>query len=136
MKLEDWHTHSALCHHAVGSIEDYIRKAIELELTTIGLCDHFPFEYLKNIERIPENCIHGNGAKYCLDNPEQCAEHYWILHMWDGRLTCSNCADFKKIGASHDPNGVDSPEIIQNTTNQKCYNCKSTENIKKEEKNG
>jgi len=53
MKLEDWHTHSALCHHAVGSIEDYIRKAIELELTTIGLCDHFPFEFLKNIERIP-----------------------------------------------------------------------------------
>ncbi len=53
MKLEDWHTHSALCHHAVGSIEDYIRKAIELELNTIGICDHFPFEFLKNIERIP-----------------------------------------------------------------------------------
>ncbi|MFX1321561.1 MAG: histidinol-phosphatase HisJ [Promethearchaeota archaeon] len=53
MKLEDWHTHSALCHHAVGSIEDYIRKAIELELNTIGICDHFPFEFLKKIERIP-----------------------------------------------------------------------------------
>jgi len=53
MKLEDWHTHSALCHHAIGSIEDYIRKAIELELNTIGICDHFPFEFLKNIERIP-----------------------------------------------------------------------------------
>lgn len=53
MKLEDWHTHSALCRHAVGSIEDYIRRAIELELTTIGVCDHFPFEFLKNIERIP-----------------------------------------------------------------------------------
>ncbi|MFX1408932.1 MAG: histidinol-phosphatase HisJ [Promethearchaeota archaeon] len=53
MKLEDWHCHSELCHHAVGSIEDYIKKAIELNLNTIGICDHFPFEFLKNIERIP-----------------------------------------------------------------------------------
>ncbi|TFG28933.1 MAG: histidinol-phosphatase HisJ [Promethearchaeota archaeon] len=53
MILEDWHTHSEICHHAVGSIEDYIQKAIEKNLTTIGICDHFPYEYLKNIERIP-----------------------------------------------------------------------------------
>lgn len=53
MILEDWHTHSALCRHAVGSIEEYIRKAIELELDTIGLSDHFPYEFLKNIERLP-----------------------------------------------------------------------------------
>lgn len=53
MKLEDWHTHSELCHHAKGTIEDYVREAIELQLTTIGACDHFPYEFLKNIERIP-----------------------------------------------------------------------------------
>ncbi|MFX1314302.1 MAG: histidinol-phosphatase HisJ [Promethearchaeota archaeon] len=53
MKLEDWHCHSELCHHAVGSIEDYIKKAVDLKLYTIGICDHFPFEFLKNIERIP-----------------------------------------------------------------------------------
>ena len=53
MKLEDWHTHNKQCKHAVGSIEDYILKAIELNLNTIGICDHFPFEYLRNIDRIP-----------------------------------------------------------------------------------
>jgi histidinol-phosphatase (PHP family) len=53
MKLEDWHTHSALCRHAVGSIEVYIKKAIQLNLNTIGLSDHFPYEFLKNLERIP-----------------------------------------------------------------------------------
>ncbi len=53
MILEDYHTHSALCHHAVGKIEDYVKNAINLGLNTIGLCDHFPYEFLKKIERIP-----------------------------------------------------------------------------------
>jgi len=53
MALEDWHTHNEMCHHAVGSIEDYLRQAIKSRLQTIGLSDHFPYEFLKNIERIP-----------------------------------------------------------------------------------
>jgi len=53
MIKEDWHTHNQLCHHAVGSIEDYIKNAIELNLRTIGISDHFPYEFLRNIERIP-----------------------------------------------------------------------------------
>ena len=53
MALEDWHTHNEMCHHAVGSIEDYLRYAIKSRLQTIGLSDHFPYEFLKNIERIP-----------------------------------------------------------------------------------
>ena len=53
MKLEDWHTHNENCHHAKGTIEDYIKKGIDLKLSTIGISDHFPYEFLKNIERIP-----------------------------------------------------------------------------------
>ncbi len=53
MIIEDWHTHSKLCHHAIGSIEDYIKKAINFNLRTIGICDHFPYEFLKKIDRIP-----------------------------------------------------------------------------------
>jgi len=53
MALEDWHTHNEMCHHAVGSIEDYLRHAIKSKLQTIGISDHFPYEFLKNIERIP-----------------------------------------------------------------------------------
>ncbi|MFX0035429.1 MAG: histidinol-phosphatase HisJ [Candidatus Hermodarchaeota archaeon] len=53
MIREDWHTHNQLCHHAVGSIEDYIKEAIGLKLRTIGISDHFPYEFLHNIERIP-----------------------------------------------------------------------------------
>ncbi len=50
---EDWHTHSQICRHAVGTIPDYVKKAIELNLSTIGVCDHFPYEFLKDIDRIP-----------------------------------------------------------------------------------
>jgi len=57
MIFEDWHTHNKMCHHAVGSIEDYIKKAIKFKLRTIGISDHFPYEYLKNssilIEEVP-----------------------------------------------------------------------------------
>jgi histidinol-phosphatase (PHP family) len=57
MLLQDWHTHNQLCRHAVGTIEDYIKKAIDLNLDLIGISDHFPYEYLKNssilIEEVP-----------------------------------------------------------------------------------
>ncbi len=51
MRYEDWHTHNSLCKHAIGSIEDYVRKAIELDLDVIGISDHFPYEYL--VSKIP-----------------------------------------------------------------------------------
>ena len=57
MRYEDWHTHNKLCKHAVGSIEDYIKKAIELDLNVIGISDHFPYEYLASelptLDQIP-----------------------------------------------------------------------------------
>jgi len=48
MVLEDWHTHNELCRHAEGTIQDYIKKAIEMKLDLIGISDHFPYEYLEN----------------------------------------------------------------------------------------
>jgi histidinol-phosphatase (PHP family) len=78
MKLEDYHTHSELCHHAVGTIEDYVNKAIELNLKTIGICDHFPYEFLKNIERIPytEYAITVDEIDYYLTTGENLREKY------------------------------------------------------------
>jgi len=78
MKLEDYHTHSELCHHAVGSIEDYVNKAIELKLYTIGICDHFPYEFLKNIERIPyiEYAINVDEIDYYITTGENLREKY------------------------------------------------------------
>ena len=40
--LTDYHTHTPLCHHAVGSPADYTRSAIAAGLAEIGLSDHNP----------------------------------------------------------------------------------------------
>ncbi len=51
--MEDWHTHNSLCHHAEGKLEDYVKRAIQYNLNSIGFSDHFPYEFLKNIDNIP-----------------------------------------------------------------------------------
>jgi len=38
----DYHTHNRRCGHALGEIEDYVKFAIEKDLTEIGITDHFP----------------------------------------------------------------------------------------------
>ena len=38
----NYHTHNKLCRHAVGNIEDYVLKAIELNYSELGLTDHMP----------------------------------------------------------------------------------------------
>jgi len=53
MKFQDWHTHNSMCHHAIGSLEDYVKKAIELDLDLIGISDHFPYDYLIGIDGVP-----------------------------------------------------------------------------------
>jgi histidinol-phosphatase (PHP family) len=42
MGLVDYHTHTALCGHATGSVDDYVRAAVERGLSEIGFSDHAP----------------------------------------------------------------------------------------------
>ncbi|MBD3340682.1 MAG: histidinol-phosphatase HisJ [Candidatus Lokiarchaeota archaeon] len=54
MRLEDYHTHNLLCNHAKGKLEDYVKKAInKKDLDLIGFSDHFPFEYLTDVDNLP-----------------------------------------------------------------------------------
>ncbi|TFG17815.1 MAG: histidinol-phosphatase HisJ [Promethearchaeota archaeon] len=53
MLFQDWHSHNELCRHARGSIEDYIKTAINKGLNLIGISDHFPYECLEGIDAIP-----------------------------------------------------------------------------------
>ena len=46
MLLGDYHTHSASCNHAIGSLEEYVKAGIALGLPEIGLSDHFPMSFL------------------------------------------------------------------------------------------
>lgn len=44
MYKENYHTHMRLCHHAQGSIEDYVLQAIDLGFTHLGMSDHGPLD--------------------------------------------------------------------------------------------
>ena len=50
MKIKDnFHTHIYLCKHATGNVEDYVKRAIELNYESIGISDHGPLtEYFLN----------------------------------------------------------------------------------------
>ena len=41
----DLHNHTVLCNHADGSMEDYIKKAIELKIDIYGFSDHAPMPF-------------------------------------------------------------------------------------------
>ena len=44
MIRENYHTHTYLCRHAVGKIEDYIKEAIRHNFHSLGISDHGPLE--------------------------------------------------------------------------------------------
>lgn len=46
--IANYHTHCYLCKHAKGSVEDYIKKAIQVGLKHIGMSDHAPFAFLSD----------------------------------------------------------------------------------------
>ena len=43
MLKTNWHTHTSRCGHAVGTDEEYVLKAIQGGLTTLGFSDHAPY---------------------------------------------------------------------------------------------
>lgn len=43
----DLHNHTTLCNHAIGSMDEYIQKAIELGINVYGFSEHAP---MKNFE--------------------------------------------------------------------------------------
>jgi len=44
----NYHTHMYLCNHAEGHVEDYVKKAIELNFKALGMSDHAPFIFLQD----------------------------------------------------------------------------------------
>lgn len=43
MKKINYHAHTELCRHAVGTCEDYVRKALEYNMDILGISEHAPF---------------------------------------------------------------------------------------------
>ena len=43
MLLHNYHTHTKRCHHAIGEDREYVEKAIEMGIKTLGFSDHAPY---------------------------------------------------------------------------------------------
>lgn len=52
--LIDYHTHHARCGHAIGSLEEYVQRGIELGLSQLGLSDHMPLLHVDPAAYYPE----------------------------------------------------------------------------------
>ena len=56
--LENYHTHTARCRHAVGADEEYVQNAIAGGFTHLGFSDHTPFffpgSYYSHMRMFPE----------------------------------------------------------------------------------
>ncbi|MDP9702063.1 histidinol-phosphatase (PHP family) [Paenibacillus intestini] len=50
----DYHTHHERCGHAVGKLEEYVQRGIEIGLSQIGLSDHMPLLHVEPAEYYPE----------------------------------------------------------------------------------
>ena len=62
--IANYHTHTALCRHAVGAEEAYVKNAIDRGLQILGFSDHtpqyFPGDYYSTMRMFPEEL-----AGYC-----------------------------------------------------------------------
>lgn len=52
--LIDYHTHHVRCGHAVGELEEYVLRGIEMGLSQIGLSDHMPLLHVDPATYYPE----------------------------------------------------------------------------------
>jgi histidinol phosphate phosphatase HisJ family len=43
--LNNYHTHTSRCNHAIGSDEEYVLEAIKHGMKTLGFSDHIPLKY-------------------------------------------------------------------------------------------
>lgn len=50
----DYHTHHERCGHAVGKLEDYVKRGVELGLQQLGLSDHLPLIHVNPSSYYPE----------------------------------------------------------------------------------
>lgn len=53
----DYHNHHVRCGHATGTIEDYIKFALQKGLTEIGISDHAPMYWLEGNDPQPRGAM-------------------------------------------------------------------------------
>lgn len=60
----NYHTHTARCHHAVDTAEEYIERAVSCGIKYMGFSDHAPFPHPDGKEAGYRVCV-AEGKAYC-----------------------------------------------------------------------
>ncbi|SFV65429.1 Histidinol-phosphatase [hydrothermal vent metagenome] len=115
----DLHNHTTRCNHAEGTIDEYIQKAIELDIDIYGFSEHAPMDFDKNY-RLKFNEMDAYvsdilTAKERYKNDIEILLGYevdWIPGHMDARVL--NAKVDYLIGSVHfiDKWGFDNPEFI------------------------
>lgn len=120
--IVDYHTHSELCKHALGSAEEYVQKAIDLGLDEVGCSDHAPLpgDYddrhrmsLEEYYSLYAPKVSGLAEKYRkrikIRRGIECDFLHWAAE-WNAKFIAENDFDFV-IGSVHfvGPRGEEKP---------------------------
>ena len=115
----DLHNHTVRCHHATGSVDDYIRRAIALGIDIYGFSEHAPMDFDAHYRpgfgdmEAYESEILDAGARYADRIDIRLGyEVDWLPGHMDDRVLHAH-VDFL-IGSVHflDRWGFDNPEFI------------------------
>jgi histidinol-phosphatase (PHP family) len=88
--LVDYHTHTARCGHAQGSMEQYVEHAIEAGLDELGFSDHLYLYWLPAEARDPELAMADWELDQYVADVERCRTRYGS----DIRLRLATEADY------------------------------------------
>lgn len=69
-----FHNHTYLCHHATGTIEEYVVNAINNSIKYMGFSEHFPLKY-KDLPQTEHRLLVEQIDKY-FDEVKRCKEKY------------------------------------------------------------
>jgi histidinol-phosphatase (PHP family) len=115
----DLHNHTVLCNHANGTIEEYVKRAIEQNITYFGFADHAPMNFdpkyrmqFSQMEEYEKNVLHVKEKYKDIIDILLAYEVDYLEGYIDERVLNSN-VDYL-IGSVHFIGkwGFDNPEFI------------------------
>lgn len=69
MLKNNYHTHMRYCNHAIGDVIDYVKEAVDLKMTELGMTDHAPIlESFMTKEEYDHNMCYENMKLDMIDS--------------------------------------------------------------------
>ena len=120
--IVDYHTHTELCKHALGSVEEYVQRALDLGFDEVGCSDHAPLpgnyderhrmtleEYYSQYAPRVSDLIEKYRKRIRIKRGIECDFLDWAAE-WNSKFIAENAFDFV-IGSVHfvGPRGEEKP---------------------------